>query len=209
MSEIEITDKDLAMYRGLVGTKRALNKEYGEGQWGDEEIRQYIIDRKTEKQAKEAPSQEEEGIFQNYLSKFQNVTPNDEATIRAMAGLEVALKQAGARLQGEKNPTEIKKLTEAQTGLLSEHRQLQKILGIDRVGREGRRKERSALDEIKEIVADGAEFIDKQLVKISHCGILVAWVLPHFPEMGYQFETRCPRCGEVLRIVSEEVTKES
>jgi len=205
-SDIEVTNSEIAQYLNLGGVRRALDKQYGEGKWGNEEARVYIQVKKFAKLSKGDKAQKKiepatvEERLKAYLEAFDVVTPNDEEMLRAMADIEVRLGTIRELLDDETSPTEIKKLTEVQTKLLTEHRQLQTILGIDKAGRERGKKAKSAFDEIQELVAEGARFIEEQLVKISHCGIQMGWLLYHFDEMGYKFETRCPRCREEVQI---------
>lgn len=207
-TDIRVTDGDIRRYKRFKGPQQALDKIYGEGAWGDEEIGEYIQKRKFEEYTKQRkklapkPTPVEERLAA-YLEEFEVVTPNDEEMLKAMAEIEVNLEAIGKLLVGETNPTEIRKLTESKTKLLTEHRQLQGILGIDRAGREKSKKQKSAVDEIQELVEEGAKFIEDQLVKISHCGIEMGWLLYHFNESGYEFRARCPRCGEQVQICTQ------
>jgi len=203
-TDIQVSQHDIDRFTRLLGVRRVMDREYGEGGWGDREIKAYIQKRKFDEFEKRGRQREEispvEKRLQGYLEAFDVLTPNDEEMLRAMADIEVRLGTIRELLDDETSPTEIKKLTEVQTKLLTEHRQLQTILGIDKAGRERGKKAKSALDEIQELVAEGARFIEEQLVKISHCGIQMGWLLYHFDEMGYKFETRCPRCREEVQI---------
>lgn len=203
-TDIQVSQHDIDRFTRLLGVRRVMDREYGESGWGDREIKAYIQKRKFDEFEKRGRQREEispvEKRLKAYLEAFDVVTPNDEEMLRAMADIEVRLGTIRELLDDETSPTEIKKLTEVQTKLLTEHRQLQTILGIDKAGRERGKKAKSAFDEIQELVAEGARFIEEQLVKISHCGILIGWVHPHFPEMGYEFKTKCPRCGEEVQI---------
>jgi len=202
-SDIFVSQQDIDRYKRLKGPQNALNKHYGEGNWGDEEVKRYI--RKTKfavytKQGEQAQGKGAEERLAAYLQTFEAVTPNDLEMLRAMASIEVTVEAIRQQIPQLKDPNDVKKLADAQTKLLTEHRQLQVILGIDKAGREKSKKQKSAIDEIQDLVEEGARFIEEQLVKISHCGIEMGWLLYHFDEMGYRFETRCPRRGEGVQV---------
>jgi len=204
-TDINVTDGDIRRYARFKGPQQALDNIYGEGKWGDEEVKKYIEETKfkeyTKQRAKLAPRPTPvEERLAAYLEEFDVVTPNDEVALREMAEIEINLEAIGKLMAGETDPTEIKKLASSKKELLNEHRQLQIILGIDRKGREKSKKQKSAVDEIQELVEEGAKFIEEQLVKISHCGIEMGWLLYHFEESGYEFRARCPRCGEEVEI---------
>jgi phage FluMu protein Com len=208
-SDIDVKDHEIRWYSNSKGARIALDRRHGEGNWGPEEVKAYIQERRFEeytKPKKPAPREASpvEERLAAYLEEFDVVTPNDEEMLKAMAEIEVNLEAIGKLLIGEKSPTEIRKLTESKTKLLTEHRQLQTILGIDRAGREKSKKQKSAVDEIQELVEGGARFIEEQLVKISHCGIEMGWLLYHFSESGYEFRAKCPRCGGQVQICTSK-----
>lgn len=207
-TDIQVSQNDIVRFTRLLGVRSVMDKEYGEGEWGDAEIKTYIQSRKFEEFEKRAREPEEidpvGDKLQGYLEAFDAVTPNDLEMLRAMAHIEITLESIREQLDGQTDPRKLKILAESQTKLLTEHRLLQKTLGIDKAGREKSKKAKSALDEIQELVAEGAAFIEEQLIKVSHCGILIAWLHSHFPEMGYEFKTRCPKCGEEVQISIEE-----
>lgn len=201
--DILVTQQDIDRYKRLKGPQKALNRDYGEAKWGDEEVKKYIQVTKfaayTE-QGKRAGGESARERLAAYLSTFEAATPNDLEMLRAMASIEVTVEAIRQQMAQAKDPNDVKKLADSLTKLLTEHRQLQTILGIDRAGRERSKKQKSAFEEIQDLVEQGARFIEEQLVKVNHCGILIGWVLPHFPEMGYEFKTKCPRCGEEVEI---------
>jgi len=208
-TDIKVTDGDIRRYTRFKGPKIALDKIYGEGGWGDKEVRDYIRETKFAEfqRLQKGPEVEADPVedrLQEYLEAFEAPTPNDVEMLKAMCHIEVSLESVREKLLEVDKPTEIYNLTQSQTRLLAEHRQLQQLLGIDKVGRDRGKKAKTALDEIQELVEEGARFIEEQLVKISHCGILIGWIHPHFPEMGYKFETKCPKCGEEVQISAEE-----
>jgi len=203
-ADIRVTPGDIKRYRALKGPQTTLNRRHGEGNWGDDEVRDYIREMKFAEfqrlQTPELGADPVEDRLQEYLEAFEAVTPNDLEMLKAMCHIEVSLESVRESLAKAHKPTEIYNLTQAQTRLLTEHRQLQTILGIDKAGRERDKKTRTALDEIQDLVEEGARFIEEQLTKVTHCGIQIGWLLHDFPEVGYELKTKCPRCGEDVEV---------
>jgi len=198
----------------FLGPQRALNKQYGVGQWGVKEVILYIQQRERLKdKAKHKDHRgkasyvlrSHENRVQKYLEHFESPTPNDVQSIRAMVDLEIQMFEVNAKRNQAKDTNELNKLAEIYTTLSREHRQLQVSLGIDRTNRE---TGLDAANEIKRFVDEAREFIEKETITIrcSHCRVRLdmGYILFHFrQDVPYEFRFKCPRseCGKITQIV--------
>jgi hypothetical protein len=198
-SDIVVTDSEVRSARNLKGTTDAMRNLYGDN-WGDEEVRLFIQEKRFEKFQEqlvdEAKSQKR---YKRYAGAFENLTPNDEQTILAMCVNEEQQERLAETLASTKitvgNADEIKKLHKVLTDLTTEHRQLQKALGIQRQDRKSEKQ--TALDLVRTEIDHAREFMEERLITITHegCNIQIGWVLNNFQELPYRCQFTCPRCG--------------
>lgn len=138
--------------------------------------------------------------LKSYLDRFENPTPNDYASLTALVRCEMRLEEIAIQESGNVADAKRLTLTREKLQLLEEHRELQKVLGINRATREKNKQDRSAVDYIKDVVNDAAEFMQKEMIVIEHCGIRIGYIFLHFQEMPWQLAFRCPRCKHDVNI---------
>lgn len=150
--------------------------------------------------------EEHQAKYEEYLKDYDAPTEADRASLWTLAGIDLALRKNlsaqyvyydkvdGASIQN-------KKLLSDEVGRLStELRQIQKMLGIDMPTRIKAEQQATGIDVVRDIVDQSAEFISNEIVEVEHCGILNTWIVPFFPEEGYRYETKCPRCNEAIIV---------
>lgn len=192
-----VTDGEIRSWKAMKGTKSAMKTLYGD-EWGDEEVRRWIQDKRYEKwQEENAKDDFVTRRYQEYMQAFESATPNDEQMVLAMCSIEQQLEEIRKTLAGGKvtDVKEIQNLSKAQTDLLKEHRQLQDVLGIQRHKRKSERQ--TARDQILTEIDRAREFMEKELITIIHedCNIQMGWIKYNFRELPYKCQFTCPRCG--------------
>lgn len=209
----DVTDADVTRYSKLAGVRKALDKKYGAGSWGREQVALYVHERKqaklaeAEKPPAPRPTYVSPATFQakldEYLAAFDRVTPNDRQSFMNLVSLEINLDRVRDRLNAEDISAEdYAKLVESQTKMSREHRQLQDGLGI---GRARRKSEASAQDEIEKLRAGAARFLARQTVRIEcracRTTINLGFLALHFrDEVPWLFQQGCPKCSAVIRL---------
>lgn len=174
-----------------------------------QEEKDWLEDRKDRERK---GGEEHERRYQEYLQDFNEdaLTEADKASIWTLVGIDLALKEnvkAQYSFYGRVDPGSImnKKLLSDEVARMSaEFRQLQKMLGIDMPTRIKAEQQATGIDVVRDIVDQSAEFISNEMIEVEHCGILNTWLCPFFPEMGYRYETKCPRCGEAIIVEEAE-----
>ena len=153
---------------------------------------------------------EHEAKYEEYLKDYDAPTEADRASLWTLAGIDLALRENlsaqyayygrvdGASIQNKKL------LSDEVARLSTELRQMQKMLGIDMPTRIKAEQQATGIDVVKDIVDQSAEFISNEMIEVEHCGILITWLANFFEEMGYKYETKCPRCGEAIVIEGAE-----
>ena len=169
----------------------------------------------TERKERERLGKEEhDKKYQEYLEDLDAPTQADRDTVRALAGIALAIEKNQAAQYAyldRIDPASIqnkKILSDEVARLSTEFRQLQKMLGIDMPTRIKAEQQATGIDVVRDIVIQSAEFISKEMVEVEHCGILISWVAPFFSEMGYDYTTICPRCNEPIHIHKEAEEKD-
>jgi hypothetical protein len=218
-----ITYRDIRKNSTLFPIITKMNKLYGAGNWGIDELGQDILERRSKTpdkktprvvvKAKEVYKDTNRSIEQRvdaYISNFEGVTQNDIQTFRQMAVLEQQMVEIETRLLDKGLiPAELKTLGELYTKLSGEFRQLQSILGIDRSSRETQVDTAEAL---KRYVHGADELLKKHAVEIR-CPKCVAkevvinqgYIMFHFRnDVTWTWTSRCPQCGEML-VLGKEV----
>ena len=137
-------------------------------------------------------------IVAKYLASYTEVTPNDRASFRQLATIEYQLGRLEEAVLSAQL-MDIPELTKAQISLTSEHRQLQRTLGMDRRTREEEQGESDVVSRIEGIVEGAQTFYKERIVEVKcECGIKIGHILAHF--LDWEFRGKCPRCGkEVVR----------
>jgi hypothetical protein len=143
---------------------------------------------------------------QEYRSSFVDLTPNDEESILALATIERQLQRireqitTGERING---PADLKTLLDLQNALTSEHRQMQRTLGIDRRTRDDNAGGADVVDRVDEAISQAAEFYRQRCVEITHCGLKLGHILMHF--RNWTVEGLCPRCGQKYVFTQDDM----
>ena len=214
-----IAQHDIDRVANFRGSVINLNKQYGEGKWGAQEVVFYILTRRAEKvEEKYNPkavvtksSRTRDEKLENYLSVFKNVTPNDEQSLLAMVDIEIQQEIISRKLDDEGlTSSDRKSLNETYASLSREHRQLQTSLGI---GRAERSADIDAAQEIGAFVTGAREFLEKQSIPIRcrHCNkdLNLGFVVFHHRNVAaWEFNFQCPKCGKTNRIQGKKAWKE-
>ena len=155
-------------------------------------------------------AEEHEEKYQKYLEDISAPIQADKDAVRALAGIALAIEKNQAAqyaYMDRIDPGSIankKILSDEVARLSTEFRQLQKMLGVDKPTRIKAEQQATGIDVVKDIVDQSAEFISNEMIEVEHCGILITWLANFFEEMGYKYETKCPRCGEAIVIEEAE-----
>lgn len=141
-------------------------------------------------------------IIESYSNSFVDITPNDRETIKSLAMIELQLasireQMFSGRLSGE----DLRSMLEAQTSLNSEHRQLQKILGIDKKTRDDSSQNSDTVDKIDDIIKQASDFYKQKMIHLTHCGVKFGHIMCHFND--WKFVATCPKCGKEFTVFKE------
>lgn len=203
--EIIVEHKELARARNLMGWTDKMDRMYGEGEWGDEELKKDIRQTKWDKftggKMEPVRDVDVDSCMRGYLESFDNVTPNDEQSLYHLCTLELQFQRNARKLASPKKGTkmkDIKMLSDIQSGITREHRLLQQSLGISR--RKRRAKKAKAFDAVTEQIDQAREWVEEQLIRVEHCDTQLGFVLYHFEELPHRFEFRCPKCKELVLV---------
>jgi hypothetical protein len=147
-----------------------------------------------------AQAKEVEALLRRYLADFEAPTAADLAALRTLAHIEARLRTLWDRLAAEEDPARARHISDEAVRLSQELRQLQAALGIDRAARLRREREADPAELIRETLDQAREILEREVLRVEHCGTLLAWFWPAFPEAGYQLEVVCPVCGQGLRF---------
>lgn len=115
-ADILVTESDINRYKRLKGPQTVLNQNYGEGKWGDKEVKAYIQESKFAKYQQKEKRPESKAVderLEAYLEAFEAVTPNDLEMLRAMCYIEVNLERLNCQLAEAENHTTLKNLATA------------------------------------------------------------------------------------------------
>lgn len=153
-----------------------------------------------------------------YLAEFEGVTPNDKASLEAMVSAELNLEWL-RKLQQEEtiyavkpNSATVERLAKTIKIYEELHSTLQKSLGIDRVAREKKARTQSAEDQVWDLMRQGAEWVENEVLKIRHkCGEETGLLLMVFREHPYRVQSFCPGCQELFWVehVPSEADKQA
>ena len=152
---------------------------------------------------------EHEAKYEEYLKDYDAPTEADRASLWTLAGIDLALRENlsaqyayygrvdGASIQNKKL------LSDEVARLSTELRQMQKMLGIDMPTRIKAEQQATGIDVVKNIIEGAEAHYDKYSMPIEHCHILHTDLLCYFKEMGFDFRSLCPRCGEAIFVHEE------
>lgn len=144
IEETIVPDHVVTGRRNLIGIKRAMNKIYGEGEWGNEEVRAYLAERAWRKQHPKGddtptatslgPAKDLEAQRVEEIMKTFDFNEAQLPTVKQLAAFEVGLeglteKFRDAVLKGD--VSRVRLLQQAMTPLSREIRQTQQTLRID------------------------------------------------------------------------------
>jgi len=184
-----------------------LDKMYGVGDWGFDELAADAVRRSTKvreqqrdvKRAEKQEKKEEGKAFdervKQYLTHFQNATPNDMMLLRQMVDIELQLDNISEMRRDLKDVMEIKRLGELQVKLSAEHRQIQTLLGVDRNSRE---TQVDAAVEVKRLVDGAKKLLEERStpIRCPYCNnqrkLNLGFIVYHFRDTGWQFTFTCP-----------------
>ena len=136
-----------------------------------------------------------------YQHDFGEITTNDLATVRNLAGTEIgidAVNQLLAESLGD--PRKVSRYTHALKEMTELSIALQRSLGIDRVARSKAEEKQSDADKVLEIMRESGEWLERQGIRIEHCGILYGLYITDFREIPFTIAFTCPRCNEKVEI---------
>lgn len=158
-----------------------------------------------------------ETLMEEYLKHYSATTPNDLDSLRQLCSLKLAiddlektehnllqkLKDPGKH--GEVSDTYINSIVNARLKYLTEYRQLQQMLGIDRHTRDKADNETGGVDYMKNLMKSGAELLKSKSVAIrcptciqNSTIINMGFVLCHFD--NWEFKTVCPKCNSEIYL---------
>jgi hypothetical protein len=193
-----------------------MDKLYGEGVWGLDEVYQDMVRNRTVRVdavrvAKTKHRRTVEMRVKEYLSTFQDPTPNDVQSLNSMSNLEVQMEGIEDELLGENlRVDDRKKLGELYARLSAEHRQLQTALGIIRSDRES---EMDMAAEFKRLIQGAKQKISEEGIRITcpHCfekmALAQGLILFHYKvNVKWKWESQCPnpKCKKWIVLKSEE-----
>ena len=220
-----ITYRDIKKASSLFPIQATLNKQYGAGNWGVDEIGAQLLksragraDKKTARKVVETKevyhdlNRSVDKRVDAYISHFEGVTPNDIQAFRQMAVLETQMAEVETRLHDAGLlPDELKKYGELYSKLSGEFRQLQTSLGIDRASRE---TQVDTAEELKKMMKGAQELLKKHGVPIicpkcreDNVKINQGFVMFHFrQDVTWTWTSQCPKCGSMI-VLGEEHAK--
>ncbi len=198
-------------HKRLKPIREAMDKAYGPGNWGDDEIVADMLDRQSRK-AYEPVEREKTHTtkitdkVKLYEKHFENITPNDRRMILQLVEIETQLEQIALKRASEKlTPQEMKVLGELEIKFSGEYRQIQSALGIDRASRE---TQIDASLELKKFVSGAKQLLDEQAVPIRcpYCtasNVNQGFILFHFrQDVAWKWVQECPKCHQTFIIAS-------
>lgn len=215
-----VSDFDIHRYNNLKPVAGLLNKLYGEGKWGDSEVKDYIIQKRKERlrgmqdkrnleRAKEEDHNAQlDAIIEEYRQHFKRVSPNDLVNLRELARIQLMFNQLARReymLQRDpkdnaKDLETISKIRKEQTKAFND---IEKALGIDR---EARTEESDMVDLFEQIKRRAVDLIKKRshTITCTNCereGVTInyGFVVFHLDQndIAYNLKFVCPRCKQV------------
>ena len=198
-------------HKRLKPIREAMDKSYGAGNWGDDEIVADMLDRQSRKayepvERKKTHTSQITDKVKIYEKHFENITPNDRRMILQLVEIETQLEQIALKRASEKlSAQEMKILGELEIKFSTEYRQIQLALGIDRASRE---TQIDASVELKRFVSGAKELLDQQSVPIRcpYCtgsNINQGFILFHFrQDVAWKWVQECPKCHQTFIIAS-------
>jgi len=142
--------------------------------------------------------------IKEYMDAYDAQGPNDIASIRTLAVMEVRMELLGDQLvalSGRTEPTVISlttSISEALKSLSAEHRQLQKTMGIMRSERE--QGDATGLSLVRSLIEETQSLLERELLEVTHCGILLGVIWFGFPTRPFKVYLQCPRCEQYLTL---------
>lgn len=213
-------------WRRMIGMRRKVEHEYNKPieEIENDEIARFVlrnygrnlkIGRAEIKKKKPAKPHDIEQKLQSYLQYYEAKTANDIASLRQLCVLETTiekLEQTEADLLKDINgkdrkvsDTYINSIVNARLRYLAEYRQLQMMLGVDRLTRDKQENETGGADYMRSLMRASKELLDKKAVKIScpNCQsndtlLNMGFILCHFD--GWLFNVQCPRCKQEIQL---------
>lgn len=213
----KVTPGQIRQYRALKTTTAALDAQYGAGNWGDDQVADYIRLKRRAKAdaAKIEAAAQRQGLvpvgltpqsfderYRAYELAYDNLTPNDRTSLKTLVALEIQIEQAQVDMLIQENVLNRAKIGDSIATLSREHRQLQDNLGISRARR---KQETNAQDEVNRLRDGARAFVENLgvLIACGHCAskFEMGWILFHFrDDVPWTFTFTCPRCNEVTTL---------
>lgn len=131
-----------------------------------------------------------EELMARYRETYDVETPNDEASIHSLASMQVSLESiqrdkmalAGAGARDAQSVSLLRILTEQETMLSREMRQLQESLGISKAQRDKREDDASPDQIIRDLIEATKEIRRREIRHIQHKGVLMGIFYTPFPK---------------------------
>lgn len=224
MTDAEIPPGKIRQYRALKTTQAYLDKTYGAGNWGDEEVAAYIRQKQAEKAGRrtleaaaerigvtppDALPQDFDARLRQYILSYEGITPNDLTSFRTLVTLDMQIEKLQRQLVETDDVLVQTKIGDSVATLSREHRQLQDSMGIARAKRKA---ETNAQDEVNRLRDGARAFVEKLGVEIKcqHCrsDFQMGWLLFHFrDDTPWRFSFTCPnpKCGRITEILGTRV----
>lgn len=222
-----VDDKTLQNYKHLKGTQYAMSKRHPGVEWGDAELKEWIVEQRRsqivmtinsnmEKLAVEDTNdQQVQGIIDQYLKRFADPSPNDMVSLKEMARIQLLLDMLNDRIKhlvGNNEAIRAKDfetLTKVKRDALTAFQQLEKALGIDRTGRE---KETDVVNMFAEVQIQSREILARRSRPIvchfceqDAVDINYGLILFHMDgQVPFEFKFICPRCKKLNELYRTE-----
>lgn len=148
-------------------------------------------------------------MFNERLTEYQNRyvdrTPNDDASLDIMVNSEVTMRmltriRTAAMMSTRPDSAMIARLTHSIKELSDQFAALQDKLGIGRAQRERKQESASDAEKILASVDEAGAWIERQSIRVEHCGILLGLYVTQFREVEWKIEGTCPRCGQEFDV---------
>lgn len=151
---------------------------------------------------------------EEYLEGFEDVSVNDEASLRDLANAEVALGELNklrlVELSKEfPNADTLKRMTESIKLLSEQTRALQKMLDIDRITRNAKQKKRESVEEIMDVMEQAGKWVEEEAIEIKVGTTLIGYLVTDFPELEHTVMVKMPGGWESVDYKPTEKAKKA
>jgi hypothetical protein len=146
--------------------------------------------------------------LREYQDRYVDRTPNDDASLDIMINAEVTMRmliriRTAAMMSTRPDSAMIARLTHSIKELSDQFAALQDKLGIGRAQRERKQESASDSEKILAAIDDAGAWIEKQSIRVEHCGVLLGLYVTQFREVAWHIKGMCPRCGQEFEATHE------